>query len=102
VLAGLEGGDGQPAVIGHAGQYQHGIDVVSGDQVGVACQVGVGSRQFGDRPPLGRVWVEGGPQLYPALRGQPVDQSPVGGEEHAAQAENPQPHGHAGPRAVDS
>jgi hypothetical protein len=100
VLAGLERGDGEPAVLGHAGEDQDEIDGVVGADGEVGRDVRAEAEPLAGGDPLVGARVVDRGHLDAALALQPLDQAHVRRPEDAAQPDDPQPDAHVALRAV--
>ena len=95
VLAVLEPGQRQVAVLVHAGQHQHGVDVVAVEHLLGSAEVGVDAEPRGRRLPLVGVDVVPRHQLGLAVQGELLDERGVRAPEDTAESEDSQAHGHA-------
>jgi hypothetical protein len=100
VLSRLQRRARQPAVLGHAGQHEHDVDVGMPADGHVVRQVGAEVQAPGGDPALAGVGVVDGAHVDAALAAEPLDQAHVRRPERAAAADDAEPDAHVALRAV--
>jgi hypothetical protein len=100
VLARLERGDGQPRVLGHAREHEHGVDLGVRRDGDVVRHVGRQAEALGGRAPLALVGVVDRRDLDASLTAEALDERHVGRPEDAAAADDAETDAHVALRAV--